>query len=314
MGKTFDNPDTVRRLVLDAMSRGGTRDYQNFEVDYAEYCDQPVRVYFEGPTTRELFPSRVEAIRGRKGVTAKVPCRKCWPCRKIKAFNWTQRCLTETAHAGRTWFVTLTYKNSEIQRLLMQAAIRYDAHGSDYDSLSESARFGAMVREAGKDVTKWLKRVRHHAGVKSLRYFLVCEKHGGHGPHHGYPHWHLLVHEPTVFQSLSERLLRRQWREHHGVAQAVLVRPHELYDAVTYLAKYVTKSPMTRCRGSIGYGDPASAGVHSALSQLIEIGNFEKRTPVPPTKKAIGGGAGDERPPQQPEGLSAFMDRSGDEW
>ena len=222
--REWDNPGTIRKLVLDALARGKTSDHRHWEVDYAKFCEDPVKLYFEGPT--KVTYSRKYAGRIRKSVSAWVPCRKCYTCRKISQFNWTSRAMVETAAAGRTWFVTLTYRPDEIQRILVGTAHRLDSRGTPFDALPERTRFGHMTTYAAPDVTRWLKRIRHHTKMrKAFRYMLVCEKHCGHGRHHGYPHFHLLVHEPTIFRTLTERLLRREWRERHGICQAKLVRP-----------------------------------------------------------------------------------------
>ena len=97
-----------------------------------------------------------------------LPCKRCLSCRVTKAAEWSYRAMAEARdHSENSW-ITLTYD---------------DEHLPMHGSLCRS------------DVTKFLKRLRHHLGGKRIRYF-GC---GEYGEKRSRPHYHLCIfgHMPT---------------------------------------------------------------------------------------------------------------------
>lgn len=94
-----------------------------------------------------------------------VACRHCWQCRHNRIWDWVGRAIAENETATRSFFVTLTYGNTN----------RYG------EVLSERAR--SLHYE---DVQKWLKRIRKNHDV---RYVVT----GEYGPLKGRAHWHALL-------------------------------------------------------------------------------------------------------------------------
>lgn len=150
--------------------------------------------------------------------------------------------MAETSGAlGRTWFGTLTLHPLERARVEMRA--RTAVGEEKWLELSQEQRTAALATAAGPLVTRYLKRVRAQSGA-ALRYMLVSEAHED-----GTPHFHLLVHEQggTV---VRHAILSRQWV--HGYSNWKLV--DSAGPAASYVCKYLSKSPLTRVRASVGYG------------------------------------------------------------
>jgi len=99
--------------------------------------------------------------------------------------------------------------------------------------------FKARADELGKEVTKWLKRVRS-TGAR-FTYLMVVEAHKS-----GLPHVHLLIHDQAA---TTYRALTAAWRL--GFAHAKLV---EGVSGPRYVTKYLVKSMMARVRSSLNYG------------------------------------------------------------
>lgn len=94
-----------------------------------------------------------------------VACRHCWQCRHNRLWDWVGRAIAENETATKSYFVTLTYGNTN--------------------------RYGEVLTERAKslhyeDVQKWLKRIRKKHNV---RYIVT----GEYGPLKGRAHWHALL-------------------------------------------------------------------------------------------------------------------------
>lgn len=171
-----------------------------------------------------------------------VPCRRCRTCLRRKAAHWRLRAMTECSrNRGRTWMGSMTLSPYWRSRLELEA--RAAVGNSEFASLSAEQRTAQLAKQGGKYVTLWLKRVREQSGA-ALRFLLTCEPHKD-----GVPHWHVLLHEVGDKQ-VRHKVLKRQWT--HGFSDFHLVEDGP--SAAGYVAKYISKSPLTRVRASVGYG------------------------------------------------------------
>lgn len=149
-------------------------------------------------------------------------CRKCPDCLRARRRQWMRRISLRLAQARRTWFVTFT--------------------------LGPSAR--AIVRvhkkELGKEVTRYLKRLRKKLGKRAtFKYVVAFELHKD-----GTPHVHLLIHE--MDNAITRREIEAPW--YWGrVKNAKLVIVSERMKALRYVAKYLLKSSDGRVRASLHY-------------------------------------------------------------
>lgn len=151
---------------------------------------------------------------------------------------WAARARQRIASHSRTWMVTLTAAPDAHFRMLCQAEVAARRSGVNPSEWSEDEVFAARWREFGKEVTKWLKRIRS-SGSK-LVYLQVVEAHAS-----GLPHVHLLVHEVNT---VSYRALTSAWKL--GFAHAKLVEGPQ---AALYVTKYLMKSALARVRASQDY-------------------------------------------------------------
>ncbi len=157
-----------------------------------------------------------------------VPCRQCYNCRYTKKLMWQHRMVKESTKWARTFFVTLTYRNT-------------DDH-----------TYGTVQR--------YLKRVRRNT-PDTLRYVATTEyESSGDRPHN--PHHHLLIYGTHTLQT---RHLTLKWK--HGLTQAKLCRRIDTSQNINngngsttrripanYVAKYIIKQG-ERVRASNGIGN-----------------------------------------------------------
>lgn len=94
-----------------------------------------------------------------------VACRHCWQCKGNRVWDWVGRAIAENETATKSFFVTLTYGNTN----------RYG------EVLTDKARSLHY-----KDVQRWLYRIRKKYRV---RYIVT----GEYGPKKGRAHWHALL-------------------------------------------------------------------------------------------------------------------------
>lgn len=175
-------------------------------------------------------------------------CRHCDKCANARRNEWRYRAREEIRRAGRTWFGTLTFSPLEQYRVLVEARSIAGARGWTWGELTDDQRFQRVAAQAGKEVTRYLKRVRKAAKVP-LRYICVTERHKS-----GLPHFHLLVHEVEL-KPVTHKILSTQW--HAGFERWRLVPPEDLRGA-GYVTKYLAKEATGRVRASVGYGRSTS--------------------------------------------------------
>lgn len=239
--------DSVDRLIIKAISQplnAVRHSLRHVEWDCAGNCEEPVY--------RSLFARADALTRSRVVRTAAdgpawaelwTRCRRCNKCRAYKARMWMRRASAELAMAGRTWFSTFTLAPEVHARNLALCRAEVASNGCDFDALPVDEQFRQLCSRPGRELTKYLKRVRKESRG-SFRYLLVAERHKS-----GQPHWHMLLHEYADGPPVKWDTLSRQWR--WGFSQHKLVKDQK---AGLYVCKYISKSAATRVRGSARYG------------------------------------------------------------
>lgn len=194
-------------------------------------------------------------------------CRRCEHCLQRRAARWAYRAQSELVEAPRSWFVTLTLTPARQFEMMARARKRLREAGTDWNTLTPEEQFQERHNECGRELTKYLKRVRKGlrrclrcAGCKaggacnrpeepvSLRYILVAEAHKS-----GLPHYHALIHERSG-QHLTWWRIVREWETRMGFAQAKVVDLTAGRKAAWYVAKYLGKAALARVRASQRYG------------------------------------------------------------
>ena len=248
--------ERLRSLILDLQPKGArpvAGMASCWEYDLSNAC--------EDPKSRTLHARRCSGpgVQTRWRVNpgsltlhlSGIPCRKCKVCAAYRAYKWRERIRNELAYWPRTWFLTLTVR-PDVHYMLHQShlADKIADGWLDSDFRSQDAEYKLRCEALGKELTKYIKRVRKpHAGEAAIdpRYFAVFEKHKS-----GLPHLHLLVHEaggPVTWDRLMSR-----WALGHGTAKLV----SDSAGAARYISKYVLKGDTsTRTRASLLYGQPA---------------------------------------------------------
>ena len=203
-------------------------------------------------------------------------CRRCGPCLKARSWMWRMRAVSELRSTrGRTWFVTLTLSPEAHFRILSLCRLRLAKQGEDFDRLEPDRQFGERVREANREITLWLKRVRKESGCP-IRYILVAERHKS-----GLPHFHALLHEVDDMSPVRASTIKGQWKL--GFSQCKLVAHDEkLKGAASYVAKYLAKDASSRVRASQGYGQtapPAPCGIDQKRSCTLPDTKVQSTAP-----------------------------------
>lgn len=137
---------------------------------------------------------------------------------------------------------TLTLRPGARSVVLARARLKASRQGDDYDALSEQKRFALMHAIVGVDLTLMMKRIRMASGL--LRMIIIAEAHKD-----GWPHYHVLVHEPDPDHRVTWAQLDRSWRL--GFSKWKLVTDHK---GAVYASKYLAKDALARVRASIRYG------------------------------------------------------------
>jgi hypothetical protein len=244
--REYDPPtsaDGLRALIRARLGVGGPRQLSplRWRWEAAGRCEAPIT--FERYAQPAYRRAGYASSEGAPVILEmQVPCRRCQSCLRARARRWRQAAEVETRAAARTWLVTLTLSPGSRYLLLCRSP------GSSAD------RWAALVGEAGKEITKWLKRLRKESGA-SLRYMCVAEEHGD-----GDPHWHLLLHE--VSGVVKKRSIQSQWLLGYSSAKLVDTSSDR---AAGYPCKYLSKSIAARVRASIRYGE--------TFSNIANIGN-----------------------------------------
>ena len=229
----------VWKLAARGLAYGATRKSVYLtEWNAAGRCSSPVTVQMTGRPYSDVS----DLIRASAGIDIEVRCRKCEACLKARGALWRDRAVTEVKASSRTWFGTLTL-SSERQHHALCVARKVEAlQGCDFDAFGDEEQFALRVAVIGKEITKFLKRVRKETQAP-FRYMLVAERHKS-----GDPHFHMLLHETSVDAPVRKCVLHRQWT--WGFSSWKLAET----EAALYVCKYLTKCSEARVRASLHYG------------------------------------------------------------
>jgi hypothetical protein len=129
--------------------------------------------------------------------------------------------------------------------------------GIDLETLTDEKQFVARNAEISKEITRYIKRVRHHSRA-SLRYLVVTEAHKS-----GDPHYHMLLHEVSQDEPVRKAILKDCWDlgfTHHKLVE------NERH--ASYVCKYLSKSMSARVRASQRYG---------AALDAVDLGKTEQK-------------------------------------
>lgn len=237
--------DALRRLSDRALSMGAERQStMRISWEIAGKCSDPWPIEVH---------ARPEAVAGQRDVivapggqhplelTIHAPCRKCEACLRYRAAFWRDRARVETAWSVRTWFATLTLHPDAQYRALALASVEAAKAGLEWEALKPEEQFRRRCKVIAPEITLFFKRVRKYGAP--ARYICVSEPHKS-----GAPHYHALIHEPTL-QPLPYRVLKDAWWIGHAAFK--LVKDDT---SASYVTKYLMKQTEARVRASLRYG------------------------------------------------------------
>lgn len=275
MGK---EPDFQTVAALAGSGLCTRKTLSKFEADFSGRCESPIDVaLWAHPQTwtlvdRDKLP---DATQGRLlpevqvlnaparefigvaglnypiGIDMQVRCRKCDACRQARARLWAEKAQAEIRAWPRTWFATFTATPQQHYLWLSQARKHRLETGRSFDAENADSEFYDICAQAGRDLTRYWKRVRKEVGGP-IRYFFVAERHtdvSHGGGNFMRPHWHALIHETDVYHPIRKAVLKKHWQ--YGFTTFKLV---ENPGAAWYLCKYISKDIGTRIRASLRYG------------------------------------------------------------
>jgi hypothetical protein len=264
MAKIFDQRKFVL-LASQATADGGVqRSLTTVTWDVAGRCQRPVyREMSFRPRPVGMAPTEesVTSSSFGQGMEFDVPCRSCEHCLKARAANWRFKCQNELREATRSWFITLTFRPELQYRAKCGVHLRLLERSTTWEETSEDEKFRLTAGELGKEITRYLKRLRK-AGAR-VRYCLVAEAHKS-----GLPHFHMLLHEVSEENPVRHKLLVDKWGCGFMNAKLTSNEPHVAY----YVTKYLTKSARARIRASAEYGSNATL-VHSDENHVMGFQN-----------------------------------------
>lgn len=242
--------DTVDRVLVRSMEASPLRvkvhSLRHREWDVGGNCERPqlVTLYARRETRKHKYIVVRTPTDGPSWAELWTRCRKCTKCLQARSRLWRDRMQHELKQSPRSWFVTLTVRPEVRQRMRDTIRVRAGLQGCDADALDASEQFGQLCSELGKELSKYLKRVRKEC-EGTFRYSLVYEPHKD-----GFPHVHALIHELPGGRAVRLKTLKYQWKL--GWSKPELVRDPNKCGA--YVAKYLTKDGTARVRASLHYG------------------------------------------------------------
>ena len=245
-------------------------------------------------------------------LSRQVRCRRCDGCRKERRCMWANRAVSEwkkaAAQGGRTWFVTLTFRQEEHYRLQTKARLRLSSMGGNLDALPWNDRYAEVLSEYHEELNSFLDRLRVGLATRGwkraqFRYLAVPEPHKSADIR---VHYHVLLHEAPDPKSreivpLVRRRIEQAWRgdlfaapderghrarRDLGFVQAKLVESPE---GALYVTKYLGKHHYEgRIRVSKGYGAEGERDDEHELKQpAVPPPMTERKRPqAPPAPRA----------------------------
>lgn len=223
------------------MSGGKAESFYRYSWNIAGRCLEPVHIECVG---NEWADRHTVDPRHTQMLEMTVKCRSCKNCFWERQMSWQQKSRREYEKASRTWFGTLTMSPAVHHKMVARAATRLKKGGTSIEALGSVENFEEHCIEAGKELTKFFKRLRKNYSAK-IRYLVVIEPHRS-----GLPHYHLLVHEQDPKAPLRKKQLVAEW-SHMGFSKFLLAKTSK---DCAYASKYLAKMKTTRVRASLQYG------------------------------------------------------------
>lgn len=278
--------EAARALAIQARANGGQAlTLCRTAWDISGDCERPADVsctgsHFRGRTVKPGY----QVIEGPRGynhpiitmrgnpheVFLQVRCGRCTKCLRLRRRTWSRRAQTEVARSARTWLCTLTANPERQHFYLCAASVRLRRGGTEWDALPPSEQFEERCKEMGRELTKFVKRVRKQTGAP-LRTLWVFEHHRS-----GLPHVHGLVHECYENAPVRWQTLSAQWKEGFSRFRLLTNRGE-----ATYACKYLSKDAQTRIRASLRYGlevrkentpdGPSFCGTQTSVKEKIDL-------------------------------------------
>lgn len=163
------------------------------------------------------------------GEPFKVPCGRCYNCRKNRQNQWFVRMKEETKHSRATFFITLTYNDDNVCKALDIMESSYDF---EHDCWNQPQVYRDVLNPV--DVTLFFKRFRKELDKKygiKVRYFLC----GEYGPKTLRPHYHAVIWcSKPISRYIFTEILTRAWSL--GFVVVSKVTEARMY----YVTKYIT--------------------------------------------------------------------------
>lgn len=290
MARRMMHLDRVLALIGLALQSGATRkSLYSVDWDISGDCSDSYETILYGrhqaphgtPRNEPITVIRFTKTQSQE-IVIHTRCRRCVNCLRMRQRRWYGATVREVAAAPRTWFGTLTLNPQAHHVMLSRAIARAADRAVPWDKLTPHEQFVARHIQCGKEITKYIKRIRKNSKA-TLRYLLVTEAHKS-----GLPHYHMLVHEVADGGTVRHRHLSEAWSL--GFENWRLSDPQKTGNPA-YLCKYLSKSLSARVRASQAYGGAASDQLSHTLAMLKSLsgvmGGKEKgasQTDSPPSE------------------------------
>lgn len=139
-------------------------------------CTSPITIRLVNPVTHELE-------------TREIPCGKCLHCKTTRVSEWVTRMTLQSMYSGYTYFITLTYDSSILERKFQtDKELMFECHLT-YHNINKYNKWQLAPLVLCKRHTQlFWKRFRKNTGIK-IQYYLV----GEYGHNYGRPHYHAVV-------------------------------------------------------------------------------------------------------------------------
>lgn len=198
----------------------------NYKVDHIELTNNGWNNIYESfvsPFSKKVNREFVE-----------IPCGKCESCRLANAKQWTNRCLLELKNHESSYFITLTYDDSHINRVQS-----YTDDGLIFETGTLSKRdFQLFMKSLRKEYAKVYDN--------KLRYFMC----GEYGSHTLRPHYHIILFGLKLIDlelykksSIGNNLYTSKWLNNIWKKGYVVIG-EVTEQSISYTCRYVLKKTL----------------------------------------------------------------------
>ena len=201
------------------------------------------QTYFD----QSLCEKPVTCVIPDKGIKITGRCRKCWKCRRHQEMQYIQAMDYHHAHANRTWFITLTFNQPQLDAIHRKSLEKYPE-----DKVAQRSH---VKKEMLRRCQDWMRKIQRQSNAKT--HWLRVQEIGngkrspdGRPRRKGNPHFHYLIFEYEG--QFKKEPMKQAWKK-NGFLHHAVVKDIGKSETIKYIAKYIYKQKIATAEELYGY-------------------------------------------------------------